>query len=95
MQKIRATSKAIVKPINALEDKIKGRNNPEKNKEILVEQEPEVDNTIRDDKKEVPVWDLSLYENSPINNPTQKAEHNQVQNIDSNRKIDIDDELNR
>ena len=26
---------------------------------------------------------------------TQKAEHNQVQNIDSNRKIDIDDELNR
>lgn len=95
MQKVRTLSKAIVKPINALEDKIKGRNNPEKNNEILVEQEPEVDNTIRDDKEEVPVWDLSLYENSPINNPTQKEEHNQVQNIDSNRKIDIDDELNR
>ena len=95
MQKVRTLSKAIVKPINALEDKIKGRNNPEKNNEILVEQEPEVDNTIRDDKKEVPVWDLSLYENNPTNDKMKKTEVIQDKEEKKNDEPNKDDDIYR
>lgn len=87
MQKVRTVSKAIVKPINALEDKIKGRNNPEKNNEVLIEQEPNVESVMDEAKKEVPVWDLSLYENNPVNNIIKKDDTTYV--------IDKDDELSR
>lgn len=85
MNKINTLSKAIVKPINALEEKVTERNK----KDIVVETnitEKEVSDTTElktPQESSLPVWDLSLYNNpQPINNPVS---HNTIESNTQNR----------
>jgi len=100
--KIWGLSKAIVKPINSLEEKITGKDNSisQKTSEIEVAQidiAPEIENS----NQEPPVWDLSLYKNEKndnlntqskqnITNDLQKSSHSSNDSNDSN----VEDELN-
>ena len=97
LEKIRIASKAITKPINAIEDKLKGNN---KDKSTPVKSPLEVEeinispNVENIKQSEAPAWDLSQYiENSTVENP--KA---QPTTIDNNSSSDdtkiIDDEIN-
>ena len=78
MSKVNTLSKAIVKPINALEEKIKG-----KNKNNIEVEANLAEKDISDDVKSktsqensLPVWDLSLYKDTPQVNNSISYNHN-------------------
>ena len=78
MSKVNTLSKAIVKPINALEEKIKG-----KNKEDIEIEANRSEKDISDDVKSktsqensLPVWDLSLYKDTPQVSNSISYNHN-------------------
>ncbi len=78
MSKVNTLSKAIVKPINALEEKIKG-----KNKEDIEIESNLSEKDISDDVKSktsqensLPVWDLSLYKDTPQVSNSISYNHN-------------------
>ena len=78
MNKVNTLSKAIVKPINALEEKIKG-----KNKNNIEVEANLAEKDISDDVKSktsqensLPVWDLSLYKDTPQVNNSISYNHN-------------------
>lgn len=79
MNKIWNLSKAIVKPINKLEDKITGKNknNSEKTTNLEVEQ-INVSSEMGKLKEESPAWDLSLYENSQEVQNTKTAQYQET-----------------
>lgn len=78
MNKVNTLSKAIVKPINALEEKIKG-----KNKNNIEVEANLAEKDISDDVKSktsqensLPVWDLSLYKDTPQVSNSISYNHN-------------------
>lgn len=78
MNKVNTLSKAIVKPINALEEKIKG-----KNKEDIEIEVNQSEKDISDDvelktpqENSLPVWDLSLYKDTPQVSNSISYNHN-------------------
>lgn len=97
LEKIRIASKAITKPINAIEDKLKGNN---KDKSTPVKSPLEVEeinispNVENIKQSEAPAWDLSQYsENSTIEKT--KAQPTTIENNSpSDDTKNIDDEIN-
>lgn len=102
-KKIRDVSYAIVKPINAIEDKLKGKNK-EKSEPThettspLTVEDINISPDVKNIKKETPAWDLSLYQDSneniiketkpePKQTPHQKEENNEL--LDEEDEIDI------
>ena len=95
MSKVNTLSKAIVKPINALEEKIKG-----KNKEDIEIEVNQSEKDISDDvelktpqENSLPVWDLSLYKDTPQVSNSISYNHNlnpTQQNSKQNDSIEDD-----
>lgn len=78
MNKVNTLSKAIVKPINALEEKIKGKNK----EDIEIESnlsEKDISNDVKSktsQENSLPVWDLSLYKDTPQVSNSISYNHN-------------------
>lgn len=97
LEKIRIASKAITKPINAIEDKLKGNNKDKSTpvKSPLKVEEINISPNIENIKQsEAPAWDLSQYsENSTIKKT--KAQPTTIENNSpSDDTKNIDDEIN-
>ena len=95
MDKVNKLSKAIVKPINALEEKVRG-----KNKDDIEIETNLAEKDISDDEKSktpqensLPVWDLSLYKDSPKINNTMSYDYTksniQTNNLNPNSQSSI------
>lgn len=97
LEKIRIAAKAITKPINALEDKLKG-NNKEKTTPVKSPLEVEEININPDVKNlkqpESPAWDLSQHKESSNIENTQKQSSTIETKPHSNDGQNIDDEIN-
>ena len=97
LEKIRIAAKAITKPINAIEDKLKGNNkdkstpvkSPLEVEEIAVN--PEFENLKQ---PESPTWDLSQYKESANIENVQKQSTKVETKTQSNDNQSIDDEIN-
>ena len=97
LEKIRIAAKAITKPINAIEDKLKGNNkdkstpvkSPIEVEEIAVN--PEFENLKQ---PESPTWDLSQYKESANIENVQKQSTKVETKTQSNDNQSIDDEIN-
>ena len=78
MNKVNTLSKAIVKPINALEEKIKGKNKEDIEIEANRSEKDISDNVELKTPQEnsLPVWDLSLYKDTPQVNNSISYNHN-------------------
>lgn len=78
MSKVNTLSKAIVKPINALEEKIKGKNKEDIEIEANRSEKDISDNVELKTPQEnsLPVWDLSLYKDTPQVNNSISYNHN-------------------
>lgn len=78
MSKVNTLSKAIVKPINALEEKIKGKNKEDIEIESNLSEKDISDNVELKTSQEnsLPVWDLSLYKDTPQVNNSISYNHN-------------------
>lgn len=78
MNKVNTLSKAIVKPINALEEKIKGKNKEDIEIESNLSEKDISDNVELKTSQEnsLPVWDLSLYKDTPQVNNSISYNHN-------------------
>lgn len=96
MQKVRALSKAIVKPVNAVEDKVKEsvkwEKEPLKESGLSVE-EINVIPQSQIVKEETPAWDLSLYKNeTPENSSTKKTQD--ISQVNESKKTSNEEEIN-
>ena len=78
MSKVNTLSKAIVKPINALEEKIKGKNKEDIEIEANRSEKDISDNVELKTSQEnsLPVWDLSLYKDTPQVSNSISYNHN-------------------
>ena len=78
MNKVNTLSKAIVKPINALEEKIKGKNKEDIEIEANRSEKDISDNVELKTSQEnsLPVWDLSLYKDTPQVSNSISYNHN-------------------
>ena len=90
MNKINTLSKAIVKPINALEEKITEKNDISIETNIEKEDSSITANLEATQESSLPVWDLSLYNNSPQTNNSVSYKSNQInlqhQNLTSSKE---------
>lgn len=97
LEKIRIAAKAITKPINAIEDKLKGNNkdksapvkSPLEVEEIVIN--PEIENLKQ---PESPAWDLSQYKESTNIENVPKLSTKVETKTQSNDSPSIDDEIN-